>query len=267
MIVDCQIHLWSNAAAPPHHRSKPFLADEVIREMRAAGVDRVINCPAIWDPGANELGNTAAQQHPDQIATMGWFKLSPVADEDIVRNWKRQKGMLGLRFVVVTQEQRSLFADGALDWIWRTAEQCNLPVALGIIGGLPHIKRIAVEYPRLRIMIDHMGAGPAGKVPHVFDHFTELLPLAAFSNVAVKASAAPAYATDGYPFRSVHPYLQQIFDAFGPNRMFWGTDITRMPCSWRECVTMFSEELPWLAGRDKDLVMGDALCEWLDWAK
>src|SRR5262249_17385828 len=73
--------------------------------------------------------------------------------------------------------------------------------------------------------------------------------------------------TDGYPFRSVHPYLQQIFDAFGPNRMFWGTDITRMPCSWRECVTMFSEELPWLAGRDKDLVMGDALCEWLGWAK
>ena len=28
--------------------------------------------------------------------------------------------------------------------------------------------------------------------------------------------------------------------------MFWGTDITKMPCSWRQCVTMFTEELPWL---------------------
>jgi hypothetical protein len=49
--------------------------------------------------------------------------------------------------------------------------------------------------------------------------------------------------------------------------MFWGTDITRMPCSWRQCVTMFTEELPWLAGRDLELVMGDAVCAWLDWKR
>jgi hypothetical protein len=28
---------------------------------------------------------------------------------------------------------------------------------------------------------------------------------------------------------------------------------------------MFTEELPWLTGRDRDLVMGRALCAWLDW--
>ena len=55
------------------------------------------------------------------------------------------------------------------------------------------------------------------------------------------------------------------FDAFGPDRMFWGTDITRMPCSWRQCVTVFTEELPWLKGRDLDLVMGEALCNWVGW--
>ena len=38
--------------------------------------------------------------------------------------------------------------------------------------------------------------------------------------------------------------------------MFWGTDITRMHCTWRQCVTLFTEELPWLKGRDLDLVMG-----------
>ena len=26
----------------------------------------------------------------------------------------------------------------------------------------------------------------------------------------------------------------QSYDAFGPQRMFWGTDITKMPCSWRQ---------------------------------
>jgi predicted TIM-barrel fold metal-dependent hydrolase len=60
-------------------------------------------------------------------------------------------------------------------------------------------------------------------------------------------------------------HLRRIYDAFGPERMFWGTDITRMPCTWRHCVTMFTEELPWLAGRDKELVMGRAVCDWLGW--
>jgi predicted TIM-barrel fold metal-dependent hydrolase len=64
---------------------------------------------------------------------------------------------------------------------------------------------------------------------------------------------------------NIHDHLKRIFDAFGPARMFWGTDITRMPCSWRQCVTMFTEELPWLSGRDRDLVMGGAVCAWLEW--
>jgi len=33
-----------------------------------------------------------------------------------------------------------------------------------------------------------------------------------------------------------------------------------MPCSWRQCVTLFTEELPWLSEADKTLIMGEALC-------
>lgn len=43
------------------------------------------------------------------------------------------------------------------------------------------------------------------------------------------------------------------------------TDITRMPCSQRQCATLFTEELPWLKGRDLDLVMRKALCDWVGW--
>ena len=53
--------------------------------------------------------------------------------------------------------------------------------------------------------------------------------------------------------------------AFRPNRMFWGTDITRMSCSWRQCVTVFTDELPWLQRRDLEVVMGETLCDWAGW--
>jgi predicted TIM-barrel fold metal-dependent hydrolase len=95
----------------------------------------------------------------------------------------------------------------------------------------------------------------------------EMLGLAKHPNVAIKATGAPSYSSQPYPYRNIHGYLRQIYDAFGPERMFWGTDITRMPCSWRQCVTLFTEELPWLSTRDKELIMGRALCTWLDWKR
>ena len=91
-----------------------------------------------------------------------------------------------------------------------------------------------------------------------FADLDEMLALAKLPNVAVKLSGAPSYSSATYPWRNIHPYIQRIFDAFGPQRSFWGTDITRMPCSYRECVTMFTEELPWLSGHDLNQVMGRA---------
>ena len=60
---------------------------------------------------------------------------------------------------------------------------------------------------------------------------------------------------------------REIVETFGPNRCFWGTDITRMPCAWRQCVTLFTEELPWLKGRDLERVMGGAIVDWLGWKR
>lgn len=44
-------------------------------------------------------------------------------------------------------------------------------------------------------------------------------------------------------------------------------DITRMPCAYRQCVTMFTEELPWLRDRDLERVMGGTMVDWLGWKR
>jgi hypothetical protein len=45
--------------------------------------------------------------------------------------------------------------------------------------------------------------------------------------------------------------------------MFWGADITCMPRSWRQCVTPFTDERPWLKGRDLELVIDRAASDWI----
>ena len=77
-------------------------------------------------------------------------------------------------------------------------------------------------------------------------HMPQLVALSKYPNIAVKATGAPGYSAEAYPFPLMQTYLRRIYDAFGPQRMFWGTDISKMPCTWRQCVTMFTEQLPWL---------------------
>jgi adenylate cyclase len=47
----------------------------------------------------------------------------------------------------------------------------------------------------------------------------ELLALAKYPNIAVKATGQIGYAEDAYPFRSFHEHLHRCFDAFGPERV------------------------------------------------
>ena len=176
--------------------------------------------------------------------------------------------MLGLRYGFLNDPARRWLHDGSLDWLWAAAEDAGVPIAALATDSLGELGRIAERHPGLRLTIDHLG-GRGGtstlKDAAAMTHMPELLALARLPNVAVKATGVPHYSSEVYPFPALHIYLRQVYDAFGPHRMFWGTDITKMPCSWRQCVTMFTEELPWLSEEDKGLVMGEALCAWWGW--
>ncbi|MER6394770.1 amidohydrolase family protein [Kitasatospora sp. NPDC001603] len=265
-IIDAQIHLWAGPIAPPHHWRAPYTIESALRDMDQAGVDRAVNCPAIWDPEANDYAVQAALAHPDRFATMGWFPLDGTADASVVDAWLDKPGMLGLRFMLAAPEMADRIASGGLDWLWAAADRRQIAVALMVLPPyLPAVADIAARFPRMRLMIDHLATNPFEKLPDAAAHLDGLLALARHPNIAVKATGVPGMATDGYPFASTHAVLRQVFDAFGAERMFWGTDITRLPCSWQESVTMFTEELPWLRGRDLDLVMGEAVADWIGW--
>jgi hypothetical protein len=99
----------------------------------------------------------------------------------------------------------------------------------------------------------------------VFEDLPAVCALAQRPNVAVKASGMVGHSVQAYPFRDVHEGIRKLFDAFGPRRTFWGTDLTRMPCTYRECIDLFTKELGWLKGEDLEWVMGRGVCEWLGW--
>ncbi len=269
-IVDAQIHLWGSGLPSnmAHRQVTAFTTEEAVRLMDEAGVDAAVIHPPSWDPHSTEMAFEAVREHPGRFAIMGSFPLDRPESRSLVDGWRSQPGMLGLRYTFLEQPQRDWLEDGTLEWLWTAAERASVPIAMLATDSPRQIGQIAERHPGLRLTIDHLG-GRGGnttlKDAAAMEHMPELLKLARHPNVAVKATGAPGYSSQQYPFASIHPYLRQIYDAFGPERTFWGTDITKMPCSWRECVTMFTEELPWLSEHDKELIMGRAVCAWWGW--
>jgi predicted TIM-barrel fold metal-dependent hydrolase len=266
LIADSQVHIWTSGTPVHIHRQvSHYTKDELLKDMDEAGIDRVLLHPPSWDEKANEIAIAAAREHPHRLAVLGFFDVSQPQSRSLVDTWKQQPGMLGLRFAFLKPGEENWLVDGTVDWLWPLAEKAGVPVGLLVPNRVKVIGQIAEKYPNLKLMIDHMGCPRSTQDAAAFAHIDDLVALAKYPNVAVKASGAPSYSSEAYPYRNIHPYLKQMFDAFGRQRMFWGTDITRMPIPWRQCVTMFTEELPWLKGRDLELVMGRALCDFVGW--
>jgi len=268
------VHIW--AADTPQRpwpknrtvkvqRDVPLGKDELLREMDAAGVSRVVIVPPSWEGDRNDLALAAAQAHPDRFAVMG--RIDPAAPESRrkVATWKQQSGMLGLRFVFHRSPLKELLTEGHTEWLWVEAEKHGVPVYVLVSHPMVHlIDRVAERHPRLKLVMDH-SALVDGKDEAAFKEFDKLLAIAKRPNVATKVSCFPYFTADKYPFRKLHPYIRQAFDAFGPKRTFWGTDLSRLPCTYKQGVTLFTEELPWLKGEDLEWVMGRGACEWLGW--
>jgi predicted TIM-barrel fold metal-dependent hydrolase len=269
-IVDAQIHVWGSGLPSnlAHRQVTAFTTEEAVGLMDEGGVDAAVIHPPGWDPGSTEMAFAAVRDYPGRFAIMGAFPLDQPENRSLVASWRSQPGMLGLRYGFLQEPMRGWLEDGTLDWLWEAAERADVPIAMLATDSLAAIGRIAERHPGLRLTIDHLG-GRGGtttlKDAAAMTHMPALLALAKHPNVAVKATGAPGYSSEAYPFPTMQTFVRQIYDAFGPQRVFWGTDITKMPCSWRQCVTMFTEEMPWLSEPDKELIMGQAVCAWWGW--
>jgi predicted TIM-barrel fold metal-dependent hydrolase len=262
-IIDAQIHLWTKGHVVAPHRTTPYLLDEAIRDMYAAGVDGAILHPPSWDDASHAQAAEAVKAYPNRFAILGRIPLDEPARHGEIATWLQQPGMVGLRYTFLRDHMKSWPTDGTMDWLWPAAEKHGIPIAMLCGEFLPLVGEIAARHPGLKLVVDHFGVARGNKDAAAFVTIPEVCKLARHPNIAVKVTGGPQYVTDGYPFKSLTPYYKAIYDAFGPRRMFWGTDITRMPCSWGECVSAFRDHQTWIPAADMEWVMGRGIAEWL----
>jgi predicted TIM-barrel fold metal-dependent hydrolase len=273
-VTDAQVHIW--AAETPERPWPPgagsfahgpsFSADQLLARMDTAGVDRAVLVPPSFAGDRNEDCLAAARQHPERFRVMGRVDLTSPASRDWVPGWREQAGLLGVRLTFGRGASAGWLRDGTADWFWPAAAEAGMPVMVYAPGQLAEVAAIARTYPRLRISLCHLSLRPEQAGRAAVDRvIAALLPLAAHANITVKATGLPGNTSDQYPFAALHQQVRRVLGAFGPRRVFWGSDITRLNCGYREAVTMFSAELGFLGDDDLEWIMGRGLSEWAGW--
>lgn len=265
-ICDAQVH--APRVEDPAWLVNGIDAEPLLHEMDAAGVDRAIIVPLTTKDEAanNDPALELAGRHLDRINVMGLVDPSRAQRAfDQLARWRDTPGLLGIRLNCFREPLKSMLVNRELDWLWTAASEHDIPVMLRAPDMVAEIGRTAASFPSLRIAIDHMGLRPFHPFSDIVGPVKQLRALSRHSNVALKATALPISVRGPYPFRAAHEGLRIAVEAFGPERIFWGSDLTRLPCPYVESITMFTEELPFLTQSDLNLIMGKAICNWLGW--
>jgi predicted TIM-barrel fold metal-dependent hydrolase len=271
-IVDSQVHIWSGVIPGleidmGRHRPGPFDAPELLAEMNRAQVAGAVLVPTHWDPAENGAAIKAARENPGRFVVMGKVHSLDNISEQLA-SWYEQ-GMLGVR-LATRQEPYATWVDtGAIEVFWAEAERIGLRVmAYGPGSRLQRIAEAAQRHPGLKLTIDHMSMSPPERpvdVPNE-EQVEHLLLLAKLPNVSVKVSSLPVFSRESYPFRDMWDPTRRVIDAFGPERCFFGTDLSRQPCTYEQAIEMFQMVIEGLTATEQELVLGTALTQWLDWA-
>jgi predicted TIM-barrel fold metal-dependent hydrolase len=272
LIVDAQVHLWlANTPDRPWANGatraqlpEPFTIERLVPLMNEAGVDRAVLVPPTLEGERIDYVQAAVKRYPDRFRAMGRIAIDQPERAARIATWRNQPGMLGVR----VNYGFEWLTNGMADWFWAAAEKANVPVMFLTNGQNAVMGTVAERHPGLTLICDHMGISTAFmRNGSVAKEIAIVASLAKYPNVSVKLSSIPLFSNQPYPWRDVIPHIQRLFDAYGPQRCHWGTDMTNSfaKATLRQRITQFTEALPFLSESDKDWIMGRSLLARLRW--
>jgi L-fuconolactonase len=246
-VVDAQLHCWltDQRRRPwdPEYRARtverapnvllqsgiPMSPETLLVEMARAGVDAGVLTPQGVYGIDNSMETDASLDFPRKFAVMGWVDTeSPNVVADLRRSFA--EGMLGIRLFGLKEDQ---LRAGTYAPVLECCAQAGRAIAMMLTHPISEAQTsLFYNYPDTPFLIDHLGIGHAppayGLAPaDPFDNLAEVLKLSRYPNVGIKLTGASALSHTVFPFEDLHGPICRIIDAFGPSRVYWGSDYTR----------------------------------------
>ena len=270
MIVDTHVHVWE--IDPPRYPigptvqgwnsypDEPGTSDELLGEMDLNGVDRAVLVQTSWSTWDNGYIADSVTRFPHRFIGHGLIDPKHPENADQALYWARERGLVGFRFHPMYYPAEKVLLARTNVPLWETIAGLGAVIQLHLNPEFAdQADEIARRYPTLKLIIDHMGypkvdAGEAA--------FRPIVDLARHDNLYIKLSDVAGRSNHGFPYTDVHPTIKRLLDAFGSERMVWGTGYPghhRQKHGWpplHEELRLIREGLPFLTEEDKDRILG-----------
>lgn len=277
-IIDSQVHIvgrstperpWADlqstvggavGAATAKHFGNDALIDaqQMLAAMDAVGVFGAVLVVTTHYGFDNRYSLDAARAHPDRFRVVG--KLDPAAPDldDQVADWKANPLTGALRFLVLAPDHRAQLEGGHFDPLFVACSKHGVPVSVYPAGHLDVLGAAIRRFDTLVWIIDHLGLSQPPVLqrdPDPFEKLPQLSALAEVPGVFVKLSGMPTLSVEAYPHADLKPHFAALMEAFGPERLLWGSDWTRTKSvlPYAPNVT-FLDDLGLLTPAEKELI-------------
>ncbi|MFF2114328.1 amidohydrolase family protein [Rhodococcus koreensis] len=275
-ILDAQVHLWHGFDWPASMRESVLrqvhgarcTPTEMTSSIRSAGVDSAIVVVPSWCGWNNDFALTAARTYPGRFAVVGRIDPRSACVRSEIARWAAEPAAVGLR---LTSKNPQDWAGGSLAEYFNATAEFDVPVCVYPgVDKLHSIGHLAHDHG-CRLIVDHAGlpAPPVVGQPtqtQIREGIGELIALAAHPNVSVKITGLPALSHQAFPFRDIWPILLRILDAFGADRVMWGTDITRTRAFGTHLEQVrYIDEIDELSQQEREKILGTTATRTFGW--
>ncbi|MFZ9194433.1 MAG: amidohydrolase family protein [Burkholderiales bacterium] len=275
MIIDSQIHAYEANTPKRPWQSVPnwppsATGDEMVAAMTKLGIDGAIFISSFSMYGYDASYAVEVQKaHPGKFALVKPINPDDPAAEEVVAEWKKSPGTVGIRVILKKDSGRSP-DDPGLQRILRAAVRHDFPVNILCWGNLDAGTALIDKHPDVRFIIDHLGIlqphDPSALAAQPWADLPKVLELAKRPNLVIKVSGACTLSQKPYPFPDIWDPLARVFDAWGFERCLWGTDWTRAfaVVNYEQAVEPF-RLTDRISASEREMLMGEACARAYRW--
>jgi L-fuconolactonase len=273
-VIDVHMHVWSDDPVkfPFAHPYDPMFAppkipaslDRVVKEMDEHGVTHCVLVQTISHGWDNRYLFHCLKTEPKRFRGQG---LIDPTDPQVAKKLAlvmKEPGMAGVRFSPMYYQGKDDWLNAAAsDALWQKAEELGAVFNFFIASDqLPKLDDMVRRHPKVKVVIDHLARVDLTK-KDPGPEIKKLLALAKHPNVYVKVSELMILSpSKEYPYRDTFPLVKEVYDAFGPDRLLWGTGFpgaTRAQAdrpSLREELALIQREIRFFTAADRAKILG-----------
>ncbi len=266
MIIDAHQHFWHYDAERDSWITpemavlkRDYLPDELCRELAANGIDGCVAVQAAQSENETQFLLGLAERYPQIAGVVGWVDLRAATIRERLAHFSQFRKLRGFRHIVQSEpDDRFLLSDNfcrGLSYL----QEFNFAYDILIYPRqLPAAIELVRRFPRQRFVVDHL-AKPSIRTAELHPWAEQMRQLGAHPNVWCKLSGLVTEAEwRNWTPQQFRPYFDVVFEAFGPDRLMFGSDwpVCLLSASYREVKALVCDAISGLSVEEQQSILG-----------